>query len=85
MDGGPTARAERLSRTIKVVLQEAVEAGGSSLRDYRHTDGALGTFQHGFRAYDREDAACSTPRCRGVIQRIVQSGRSTFFCGECQR
>ena len=64
---------------------DAVEAGGSSLRDYRHTDGALGTFQHGFRAYDREDAPCSSPRCRGTIRRIVQGGRSTFFCGLCQR
>ncbi len=84
-DGGTTLRAERLAGLIKVVLQEAVEAGGSSLRDYRHTDGALGTFQHGFRAYDREHEPCQTPRCRGTIQRIVQNGRSTFFCGECQR
>jgi formamidopyrimidine-DNA glycosylase len=84
-DGRPTARALRLAACIRAVLAEAVEAGGSSLRDYRHTDGALGTFQHGFRAYDREDAPCITPRCRGSIRRIVQAGRSTFFCGECQR
>ncbi len=84
-DGGASARATRLAGTIRTVLEEAVAAGGSSLRDYRHTDGALGTFQHGFRAYDREHAACTTPRCRGTIRRIVQSGRSTFFCGECQR
>ncbi|WP_131195624.1 bifunctional DNA-formamidopyrimidine glycosylase/DNA-(apurinic or apyrimidinic site) lyase [Lichenihabitans psoromatis] len=84
-DGGPTARAERLSTMIRDVLNEAVEAGGSSLRDYRHTDGALGTFQHGFRAYDREGEPCTTPSCRGMIRRIVQSGRSTFFCAECQR
>ena len=84
-DGGPTARAHRLALCIREVLAEAVEAGGSSLRDYRHTDGALGTFQHGFRAYDREHAACATRHCRGTIRRIVQSGRSTFFCGECQR
>lgn len=84
-DGGVTARASRLAAAIKAVLVEAVAAGGSSLRDYRHTDGALGTFQHGFAAYDREHAPCATPRCRGTIRRIVQGGRSTFFCGECQR
>ncbi len=84
-DGGVTARASRLAAAIQAVLTEAVEAGGSSLRDYRHTDGALGMFQHGFRAYDREHAPCTTPRCRGIIRRIVQNGRSTFFCGECQR
>ena len=67
------------------MLDEAVAAGGSTLRDYRHTDGELGTFQHGFRAYDRDGEACPNPGCRGLIGRIVQSGRSTFFCGECQR
>ena len=67
------------------MLTEAVAAGGSTLRDYRHADGALGTFQHGFRAYDREGDPCTTPRCRGIISRIVQSGRSTFFCAQCQR
>lgn len=84
-DGGPTARARRLATAIRAVLDEAVAAGGSTLKDYRHTDGELGTFQHGFRAYDREDEACPNPGCRGVIGRIVQSGRSTFFCAECQR
>ena len=84
-DGGPTRRALRLAETIRQVLNEAVEAGGSTLRDYRHADGALGTFQHGFRAYDREDQPCTAPNCRGIIGRIVQSGRSTFFCAECQR
>ena len=84
-DGGTTARAHRLVACIKAVLAEAVEAGGSSLRDYRHTDGTLGTFQHGFGAYDREHDPCGTPHCRGTIRRIVQSGRSTFFCGKCQR
>lgn len=83
--GGPTARADRLAACVRQVLDEAVAAGGSTLRDYRHTDGTLGLFQHGFRAYDREGAACSTPACRGLITRIVQSGRSTFFCGLCQR
>ncbi len=84
-DGSPTVRAMRLAAAIKDVLREAVEAGGSTLRDYRHADGSLGMFQHGFRAYDREDHACQTPTCRGTIRRIVQSGRSTFFCAECQR
>ena len=84
-NGSPTARAERLAAIIKEVLHEAVEAGGSTLRDYRHTDGSLGTFQHGFRVYDRDGLACRVPNCRGTIRRIVQSGRSTFFCADCQR
>ena len=84
-NGRPTERAERLARSIREVLAEAVVAGGSTLRDYRQADGALGTFQHGFRAYDREGAACTTANCRGIVTRIVQSGRSTFFCGVCQR
>ncbi len=84
-DGSATVRALRLATTIRAVLSEAVEAGGSTLRDYRHADGALGTFQHGFRAYDREGQACLTAGCRGIIGRIVQSGRSTFFCPQCQR
>lgn len=84
-DGAPTARARRLVQAIRAVLVEAVEAGGSTLRDYRHADGSLGTFQHGFRAYDREEGACVTTGCRGTIRRITQNGRSTFFCGQCQR
>ena len=84
-NGSATARADRLAATIQDVLREAVDAGGSTLRDYRHADGSLGTFQHGFRAYDREGQACMTPNCRGTIRRIVQSGRSTFFCAQCQR
>ena len=70
---------------IRDVLGEAIEAGGSSLRDYRRTDGELGYFQHRFRVYDREDAPCSTEGCSGNVVRIVQSGRSTFFCPLCQR
>ncbi len=84
-DGAPTARAVRLAETIRAVLSEAVEAGGSTLRDYRQADGALGTFQHGFKAYDREGEACTLAGCRGTIGRIVQSGRSTFFCAQCQK
>lgn len=83
-DARPTVRASRLAEAVRTVLEEAVAAGGSSLRDYRHTDGTLGLFQHRFAAYDREGEPCQRPGCRGVIRRIVQSGRSTFFCGECQ-
>jgi formamidopyrimidine-DNA glycosylase len=66
------------------VLTEAVAAGGSTLRDYARTDGSLGYFQHAFRVYDREGEPCETPACRGVVQRLVQSGRSTFYCPSCQ-
>lgn len=69
---------------IRDVLEEAITAGGSSLRDHRRTDGELGYFQHSFRAYDREGAACTRPGCEGTILRIVQSGRSSYFCPECQ-
>jgi formamidopyrimidine-DNA glycosylase len=84
-DGKPTERANLLAGIIRDVLSEAVEAGGSSLRDHRQADGALGYFQHHFRVYDREGETCPKPGCGGVVQRIVQSGRSTFFCARCQR
>ena len=84
-DGRPTERAHRLAANIRAVLEEAVAAGGSSLRDHRLADGSLGYFQHGFRVYDREGEPCPTPGCGGTVKRIVQSGRSTFFCGVCQR
>jgi formamidopyrimidine-DNA glycosylase len=83
--GGPGERAHLLARVIREVLEEAVTAGGSSLRDHRQTNGALGYFQHSFRVYDREGQPCPRPSCEGAVQRIVQSGRSTFFCGFCQR
>jgi formamidopyrimidine-DNA glycosylase len=83
--GKPSPRAEKLVEAIKAVLEDAIRAGGSSLRDHRRTDGELGDFQHNFRVYDREDKACPTPGCRGTIRRIVQSGRSTFYCPACQR
>jgi len=70
---------------VRVVLGEAIEAGGSTLRDYAGADGALGYFQHRFKAYGREGEACLTPGCGGTIARIVQGGRSTFFCPQCQR
>ncbi|OYX41619.1 MAG: DNA-formamidopyrimidine glycosylase [Rhodobacterales bacterium 32-67-9] len=79
------ARIAALVPIIREVLGEAIEAGGSSLRDYRQADGELGYFQHTFRVYDREGAPCPTPGCAGTVGRIVQSGRSTFFCPRCQR
>lgn len=76
-------KADMLARAIRDVLSEAVEAGGSTLRDYAHTDGSLGYFQHSFRVYDREGEACT--RCGAPIKRLVQSGRSTFYCAACQK
>lgn len=76
---------ENLSVQIRDVLTRAIEAGGSSLRDYRHTDGGLGCFQHRFSVYDREGEIC--PACAGscTITRIVQAGRSTFYCPQAQK
>lgn len=70
---------------IRAVLTEAIEAGGSSLRDYRQADGELGYFQHAFRVYGRAGEACLKPGCDGVIGRVVQAGRSSFHCPKCQR
>ncbi len=81
---GP-ARAASLVPLIREVLSEAIEAGGSSLRDYRQADGELGYFQHTFRVYDREGQPCLTTSCLGTIRRVVQSGRSSFYCPICQR
>jgi formamidopyrimidine-DNA glycosylase len=83
--GAPNDRAERLVDAIKAVLNDAIKAGGSSLRDHRRTDGELGMFQHNFRVYDREGQPCPTPGCNGIVKRIVQNGRSTFFCPVCQK
>lgn len=84
---GATTQADvaRLVPIIRTVLSEAIEAGGSSLRDYRQTDGELGYFQHSFRVYGREAEPCTTPGCSGSIKRLVQSGRSSFHCPDCQR
>ena len=79
------ARAAALVPLIRDVLSEAITAGGSSLRDYRQADGELGYFQHSFQVYGREGDPCLTPGCTSTIQRIVQSGRSSFFCPTCQR
>ncbi|MFD3191622.1 bifunctional DNA-formamidopyrimidine glycosylase/DNA-(apurinic or apyrimidinic site) lyase [Sedimentitalea sp. HM32M-2] len=78
-------RVAELVPIIRQVLTEAIAAGGSSLRDFRQTDGELGYFQHRFDVYGREDQACRTPRCPATIRRIVQSGRSSFYCPQCQR
>jgi formamidopyrimidine-DNA glycosylase len=83
--GAPTDHAERLIEAIKAVLNDAIAAGGSSLRDHRRTDGELGEFQHNFRVYDREGQRCVTPGCPGTVKRIVQGARSTFFCPTCQK
>jgi formamidopyrimidine-DNA glycosylase len=83
--GKPNERAEKLVDAIKAVLKDAIEAGGSSLRDHRRTDGELGDFQHNFRVYDREGKPCPTRGCKGTVKRIVQNGRSTFYCPTCQK
>ena len=78
-------RVASLVPIIRAVLSEAIEAGGSSLRDFKQADGELGYFQHRFDVYGREGAPCRSENCTGFIQRIVQSGRSSFFCPKCQR
>ncbi len=76
-------RGERLQRAVVDVLRDAIEAGGSSLRDFAGADGALGYFQHQFEVYGREGEDCG--HCGAPVRRLVQSGRSTFYCGRCQR
>jgi formamidopyrimidine-DNA glycosylase len=85
--GGKVTRAKlkKLVPLVREVLEEAIAAGGSTLRDFQAADGSLGYFQHSFKAYGREDQPCLTPGCRGVIRRKVQGGRSTFYCAECQK
>jgi formamidopyrimidine-DNA glycosylase len=84
---GDLTRAQMASLVpiIRAVLTEAIEAGGSSLRDYRQADGELGYFQHSFQVYGREGEPCATAGCGSIIERMVQSGRSSFFCPTCQR
>ncbi|WP_417269096.1 bifunctional DNA-formamidopyrimidine glycosylase/DNA-(apurinic or apyrimidinic site) lyase [Celeribacter sp.] len=89
----PTRKAGRLSEAqiaslvpiVREVLNEAITSGGSSLKDFRQADGELGYFQHSFRVYGREGEACRSEGCTTAITRVVQSGRSTFFCPSCQR
>jgi formamidopyrimidine-DNA glycosylase len=83
--GAPSERAVRLVDGIRAVLTQAIKDGGSSLRDHRLTDGELGMFQHHFRVYDRAGERCRTAGCSGTIKRIVQNGRSTFYCPVCQK
>ncbi|WEX12040.1 bifunctional DNA-formamidopyrimidine glycosylase/DNA-(apurinic or apyrimidinic site) lyase [Chelativorans sp. AA-79] len=84
-DGRPTERSSRLAGTIRAVIADAIAAGGSSLKDYVQADGSLGYFQHSFSVYDREGEPCRKEGCRGTVSRIVQGGRSTFYCPACQR
>ena len=79
------ARVAKLASAVTDVLTDAIAAGGSTLRDHAQPNGELGYFQHAFRVYDREGEPCPTPACKGQIKRIVQAGRSTFYCPVCQR
>jgi formamidopyrimidine-DNA glycosylase len=83
--GEPTERAAKLVEAIHAVLNQAIKAGGSSLRDHRQTSGELGYFQHSFQVYDRDGEPCQTDGCKGIVKRFVQNGRSTFWCPKCQR
>ncbi|BCH57423.1 bifunctional DNA-formamidopyrimidine glycosylase/DNA-(apurinic or apyrimidinic site) lyase [Agrobacterium vitis] len=83
--GKPITALQDLTQAIRTVIAEAIEAGGSSLRDHIQADGSLGYFQHRFNVYDREGKACRTPGCAGTIERMTQAGRSTFHCPQCQR
>lgn len=85
----PTGRPKKdlilLTEAIRAVIADAIAAGGSSLRDHIQTDGSLGYFQHSFSVYDREGEACRTPGCNGTVARVVQAGRSSFYCASCQK
>jgi len=89
----PARKAGRISNPriaalvpiIREVLRDAIRAGGSSLRDFKQADGELGYFQHSFDVYGREGEACRKPDCGHIVKRIVQSGRSSFYCSQCQR
>jgi formamidopyrimidine-DNA glycosylase len=83
--GKPKAQLVELTQKIREVIADAIAAGGSSLRDHIQTDGTLGYFQHSFSVYDRQGHACPTPVCGGTVERIVQAGRSTFYCAACQK
>lgn len=82
--GRPRAGARRLAQAIRAVLAEALAAGGSTLRDYAQVDGSLGDFQHAFRVYGRAGEPCPSEGCGGRVDRLVQGGRSTFYCPRCQ-
>ena len=82
--GKPKKELLVLTEAIRDVIAEAIAAGGSSLKDYVQADGSLGYFQHSFSVYDREGETCRTPGCGATVARIVQAGRSTFYCAACQ-
>lgn len=84
-DARPGVRLFALTEAVRLIIAEAIEAGGSSLRDHIRADGSLGYFQHRFSVYDREGGACRRIGCGDTVRRIVQSGRSTFYCPTCQR
>jgi formamidopyrimidine-DNA glycosylase len=83
--GDSTDHARHLVTAIHAVLNQAIKAGGSSLRDHRQTSGELGYFQHSFQVYDREGETCQTAGCSGIVKRFTQNGRSTFWCPKCQK
>jgi len=83
-DGKPKKAVDVLAPIIVSVLNEAIAAGGSTLKDFKHADGELGYFQHRFKVYGREGELCLAQGCTDKIARIVQSGRSTFYCPSCQ-
>ncbi|MFL2844457.1 MAG: bifunctional DNA-formamidopyrimidine glycosylase/DNA-(apurinic or apyrimidinic site) lyase [Alphaproteobacteria bacterium] len=83
--GKPRKNLILLVKKINEVIKEAIEAGGSSLRDFSNTSGKMGYFQSSFNVYNRENEKCLLGSCDGVVKRIIQSGRSTFFCSKCQR
>lgn len=82
---GGTERSARLVAAIRAVLDDAIAAGGSTLRDYRHADGSRGGFQEKFFVYDRDGERCQQPGCKGVLRRAIHQGRATFYCPVCQR
>src|SRR5690606_24775087 len=79
------ARLERLVPAVRQVLEAAIAAGGSTLRDFANAEGGQGYFQHDFVVYGREGEPCRRPGCGGTVRRLVQGGRSTFYCPRCQR
>ena len=83
--GQPLARASHLANAIREIIARAIAAGGSSLRDHRQVDGETGYFQHDFMVYDRENQPCRRERCRGVVCRVTDAGRSSFYCPTCQK
>ena len=85
LKSGPKPVVDSLIRAIRVILEDAIRAGGSTLRDYAGADGAKGSYQQVFAVYGRENEPCLKPACAGTVRRIVQAGRSTFYCASCQR